>query len=317
MWKYIVKRLAIFLLVIVAATALTFYILHSLPGESTASVIVKYVFIGNTEVTPTNEEISFVTDKFDLGRPLYVQYLSWLDGIVHGNMGYSYINNKNVYQVITAKFPATLQLALACTIFSVVIGVPLGILAALRQNSWIDYFCNMGTLMGKSIPNFWLALMLILVFSLGFNLTPVVGYGTIQHMILPTLTLGIPSTAIFARLTRASMVDILRQDYIRTAKGKGLMPVVIVVRHALRNALLPLITVIGLEIGHMMSGAVIIENIFAWPGIGKLLVDAIKARDIPVIQGCVLMFIVTFLVINFLVDLIYPLVDPKIGRSET
>lgn len=304
------------MLVVVAATALTFYILHSIPGESTASVIVKYVFIGNTEITPTNEEIDFVTKKYDLERPLYAQYLSWVDGVLHGDMSYSYINNKDVYQLISAKFPATLQLALVCTLFSVVIGIPLGVFAALRQNSWIDYFCNTGALVGKSIPSFWLALMLIWVFSLKFNLTPVIGYGDLNHMVLPVLTMSIPSSAIFARLTRASMVEIMRQEYVRTAKGKGLSLGFIVVRHALKNAMLPLITVIGLEIGHLLGGAMIIESIFAWPGIGKLLIDSIEARDIPVIQGCVLLFIVTYLAINFLVDLVYPLADPRIARAD-
>lgn len=315
MWKYIIKRLAIFAFVIVAATALTFYVLHSLPGEP-ADVIVRYVFIGNTEITPTNEEIDFVKKKFDLDTPLYAQYLSWLGGILKGDMGYSYKSNNDVYKVISTKFLVTVQLALAAVILSIIIGIPLGIIAALRQNTWIDYFCSTSAVIFKSIPSFWLALMLIWFFSLTLDLTPVVGYGDIQHMILPVATLGISSSAVIARLTRYSMLDVMKQDYIRTAKGKGLSRNMIIYRHAFKNAMLPLITVIGLEIGHMLGGAVIIESIFAWPGIGKLLVDSISARDIPMIQGCVMLFVVIYVLINFCVDILYPLVDPRIRRTN-
>ena len=315
MWKYIIKRLAIFAFVIVAATALTFYVLHSLPGEP-ADVIVRYVFIGNTEITPTNEEIDFVKKKFDLDTPLYAQYLSWLGGILKGDMGYSYKSNNDVYKVISTKFLVTVQLALAAVILSIIIGIPLGIIAALRQNTCIDYFCSTSAVIFKSIPSFWLALMLIWFFSLTLDLTPVVGYGDIQHMILPVATLGISSSAVIARLTRYSMLDVMKQDYIRTAKGKGLSRNMIIYRHAFKNAMLPLITVIGLEIGHMLGGAVIIESIFAWPGIGKLLVDSISARDIPMIQGCVLLFVVIYVLINFCVDILYPLVDPRIRRAN-
>jgi peptide/nickel transport system permease protein len=315
MWKYIIKRLAIFAFVIVAATALTFYVLHSLPGEP-ADVIVRYVFIGNTEITPTNEEIDFVKKKFDLDTPLYAQYLSWLGGVLKGDMGYSYKSNNDVYKVISTKFLVTVQLALAAVILSIIIGIPLGIIAALRQNTWIDYFCSTSAVIFKSIPSFWLALMLIWFFSLTLDLTPVVGYGDIQHIILPVATLGISSSAVIARLTRYSMLDVMKQDYIRTAKGKGLSRNMIIYRHAFKNAMLPLITVIGLEIGHMLGGAVIIESIFAWPGIGKLLVDSISARDIPMIQGCVLLFVVIYVLINFCVDILYPLVDPRIRRAN-
>ena len=315
MWKYIIKRLAIFAFVIVAATALTFYVLHSLPGEP-ADVIVRYVFIGNTEITPTNEEIDFVKKKFDLDTPLYAQYLSWLGGILKGDMGYSYKSNNDVYKVISTKFLVTVQLALAAVILSIIIGIPLGIIAALRQNTCIDYFCSTSAVIFKSIPSFWLALMLIWFFSLTLDLTPVVGYGDIQHMILPVATLGISSSAVIARLTRYSMLDVMKQDYIRTAKGKGLSRNMIIYRHAFKNAMLPLITVIGLEIGHMLGGAVIIESIFAWPGIGQLLVDSISARDIPMIQGCVLLFVVIYVLINFCVDILYPLVDPRIRRAN-
>jgi peptide/nickel transport system permease protein len=279
-------------------------------------VIVRYVFIGNTEITPTNEEIDFVKKKFDLNKPLYAQYLSWLSGVLKGDMGYSYKSNNDVYKVISTKFLVTVQLALAAVALSIIIGVPLGIIAALWQNTWIDYSCSTSAVICKSIPGFWLALMLIWVFSLKLNLTPVVGYGDIQHMILPVATLGISSSAVIARLTRYNMLDVMKQDYIRTAKGKGLSRNMIVYRHAFKNAMLPLITVIGLEIGHMLGGAVIIESIFAWPGIGKLLVDSISARDIPMIQGCVLLFVIIYMLINFCVDMLYPLIDPRIRRTK-
>lgn len=315
-WKYLLTRLAIFVFVIFAATALVFYVMHSLPGEN-VQVITQYVLFGNVDINPTNDEVDFITHKFDLQLPLYVQYAQWADGILHGDWGVSYKNNVDVYGLIAAKFPATMQLALACVIASILIGIPLGVVSALYHNSWLDYFCSTGAVIGKSIPSFWLALMLIWIVSLKLDLTPVAGYGTIQHMFLPVITLGTAASAIIARLTRSSMLEVLGQDYIRTARGKGLAYGTIVFRHALKNALLPLVTVIGLEIGGMLGGSVIIESIFAWPGIGKLLMDSITARDIPVIQGCVLIFIVVYMAVNLAVDLSYSLVDPRIRGAVT
>jgi peptide/nickel transport system permease protein len=315
MWKFIVKHLAIFIFVIIAATALTFYVMHSLPGEN-VKVIAQYIIYGNVEIAPSNDEVNFITTKFNLDEPLYVQYISWLDGVIHGDMGYSYKSNQAVYSLIIDKLPATMLLSLVCVLVSILIGIPLGVIAALRHNTLIDYFCSAGAVIGKSIPSFWLAIMLIWIFSLKLDLTPVAGYGDIQHMILPVVTLGTSAAAVIARLTRSSMLEIMGQDYIRTAKGKGLSRNLIVYRHAFKNAMLPLITVIGLQVGGMLGGSVIVESIFAWPGIGKLMMDSINSRDIPVIEGCVFIFIITYMLVNFVVDLSYKYFDPRIGRDD-
>jgi len=311
MLKYIFKRLGIVILVVVGATALVFFMLHYIPGE-TADVMARYIFIGNIEIEPSDEDVALISQYYDLDKPLIVQYFSWLSEALQGNFGMSYKTGQPVLDEIVIRLPATIKLAVVSILVSLIIGIPLGIVAAIKQNSILDYICSTGAVIGVSIPNFWLALILILVFSIYLDLTPVMGSGSVEHMILPSITLGTGMAAVTARLTRSSMLEVIRQDYVRTARGKGLAEITIVVRHAMKNALIPVITIIGLEMGHLLGGTVIVETIFAWPGIGKLLIDAISQRDIPLIQGCVVFITIMYVFVNLIVDISYSIFDPRI-----
>ncbi|MCK9585736.1 MAG: ABC transporter permease [Methanothrix soehngenii] len=314
MLNNILKRLGIFCLVLTISTSLVFFMLHSLPGEN-AEVMAKYIFLGNVELNPSNEEVQLVKEKFDLDRSLLSQYYSWATNALHGDLGRSYKTNAPVREEILIRLPATITLALIAVLMSLLIGMPLGILAAVKQNSTTDYLCSATAVLGISMPNFWLALLLIMVFSLALKLTPTIGYGGPSHLILPVVTLGTATTAVVMRLTRSSTLEVMRQDYIRTARGKGLDHRDIMITHSLKNALIPIITMVGLEFGHLLGGAVIIETIFAWPGIGRLLIDSISARDIPVIQGTVLFITLMYMLLNFTIDILYPIFDPRIGGS--
>lgn len=315
MLEIILKRIGMFVLVVIASTSLVFFMLHSLPGES-AEVMAKYIFLGNVELTPSNEAIDIIKDKYDLEQPLIYQYATWIWNAIHGNLGKSYQTNDPVTEEILIRLPATMTLAFVSILLSLVIGIPAGIFAAVKQNSFTDYFCSTVSVLGISIPSFWLAILLIFVFSYTLDLTPTMGYGGIKSLILPAVALGTPASAVITRLMRSSMLEVMRQDYIRTAIGKGLSYRMVILRHALKNTFIPVITIIGLEFGHLLGGTVIIETIFAWPGIGRLLVTSISARDIPVIQGCIIFITIAYLVINFVTDISYSYLDPRIGRSK-
>lgn len=311
---YILRRLAAAVLVVAAASALTFFVLHLSPG-STPVIILKHAFIGLEEV-PNQSEIDAVTRQFNLTAPLYMQYFYWLGEALRGNLGNSYTYGVPVSHLLLAKLPATIILALVSTAVSLAIAIPLGVISAVKRNSAADHLCRMGALLAVSMPNFWLGLVLIILFSLKLDLLPVSGYGGIRHIILPCITLGASMAAVTTRIMRSSMLEVLSQDYIVTARAKGLSEKAVVLRHALRNALLPIITVGGLQFGHLLGGAAIVETVFAWPGIGKLLVDSILARDMPLIQGCILLIAAFYALINLLVDLFYAVLDPKISYGR-
>ncbi|HBT20559.1 MAG TPA: glutathione ABC transporter permease GsiC [Peptococcaceae bacterium] len=315
MLLYISKRLAATVLVIVAASMLTFLILNLIPGV-TPIMILKYAFIGLEEV-PNDSEIATIIERFNLNDPLYKQYFRWLMEVLGGNLGTSYVYGLPVSTLLLSKLPATVLLAATSTVFSLVISIPLGIVSAINRNTLIDHFCRLGSLFFVSMPNFWLGLILIIIFSLKLDLFPVTGYGKLEHLVLPCLTLGSGMAAVTTRVMRSSMLEVLNQDYIITARAKGLSETIVIFRHAVRNALLPVITVAGLQFGHLLGGSVIVETVFSWPGVGKLLVDSILARDIPLIQGCILLIATAYALINLFVDLFYALLDPKIryGRG--
>jgi len=315
MLKSILKRLGIVILVVVGATALVFFMLHYIPGE-TADVMARYIFIGNIEIDPSNEDVALISKYYELDKPLIVQYVSWLSRSLQGDLGMSYKTGQPVLEEIMIRLPATIKLAVVSVLISLIIGIPLGIVAAIRQNTIVDYICSTSAVIGVSIPNFWLALILILVFSIYLDLTPVMGSGGVEHIVLPAITLGTGMAAVIARLTRSSMLEVIRQDYVRTARGKGLAERTIIVRHAMKNALIPVITIIGLEMGHLLGGTVIVETIFAWPGIGKLLIDAISQRDLPLIQGCVVFITIMYVFVNLIVDISYSIFDPRISYER-
>ncbi|SDG30945.1 ABC transporter permease [Desulfosporosinus hippei] len=316
MGRFICKRLAATILVIVAASMLTFGILHLTPG-STPATILKYAFIGLEEI-PTDAEITEITTRFKLSDPLYQQYYRWIKQALRGDLGDSYVYRLPVAELIGLRFPATALLAVLSVTLSLLISIPLGILCAVKRNTFFDHFNRLLALFAVAMPSFWLAYLLIIVFSLGFNLFPVAGFRSLSSLVLPCVTLAAGMGAVTLRIMRSSMLEVMGQDYILTARSKGLYERSVIAKHALKNAFLPVVTVVGLQFGHMLGGSVIVETVFSWPGIGKLLIDSIFAKDIPVVQGCILLIAGTYALVNLLVDLSYALMDPRIryGRES-
>ena len=310
MFRYLFKRLAFMGVTVLAVCALTFFLMNIIPG-GTAELILKHTVLELEEI-PTDEQIAEISSRYNLHDPLYIQFGNWLAGALQGDLGSSYIQKKPVSYLLLLRLPATIQLAFAAMSIAVLIGVPLGIFCAIRENKFTDYILRIVTLMGVSMPGFWLALILILFFSVNLKLFPVAGYGELRYLVLPAVALSAHSLALTLRMVRTGMLEVMSQPYIAFAISKGLSPRHVIARHALKNALLPAITVLALSLGHMLGGAVVIESIFAWPGVGSLLVDAISGRDIPLVQGCVLTIVGVFVTINILVDLTYTYLDPRI-----
>ena len=310
MMGYLLKRLAFMGVTVLAVCALTFFLMNIIPG-GTAELILKHTVLELEEI-PTDEQIAEISSRYNLHDPLYIQFGNWLAGALQGDLGSSYIQKKPVSYLLLLRLPATILLAFAAMSIAVLIGVPLGIFCAIRENKFTDYILRIVTLMGVSMPGFWLALILILFFSVNLKLFPVAGYGELRYLVLPAVALSAHSLALTLRMVRTGMLEVMSQPYIAFAISKGLSPRYVIVRHALKNALLPAITVLALSLGHMLGGAVVIESIFAWPGVGSLLVDAISGRDIPLVQGCVLTIVGVFVTINLLVDLTYTYLDPRI-----
>jgi ABC-type dipeptide/oligopeptide/nickel transport system permease component len=264
----------------------------------------------------TEQDIDQLREVLNLDRPLPEQYLIWLRGAVQGDFGRSYIYGNPVTEELASRFPATVLLALSALLVTVVVGIPLGILSAVKQGQWADRLALVGSLIGVSVPKFLFGFLFIWTLSYRLPLFPTGGSGSLRHLVLPALTLGLPTAAVVMRLTRASMLEVLRQDYVRTARGKGLQESVVLVRHALKNALIPVITVLGLQFGFLLSGSVVTEQVFAWPGIGSLLVNAATLGDYPVVQGATMLLTVIFIAVNLAVDLAYGLLDVRVRLGE-
>ncbi len=312
MLKYILKRIFLVFFVVIGVTIVTFSTMHFAPGDP-AEVIA----VARYGDDLTQEQIDWVrvTEGFD--SPVYIQYLKWIKHVSRLDLGRSLVTSHDILEEITIRLPATFKLAVSSLVISLCIAIPAGIISAVRKNTIIDHLCMSAALLGVSIPNFWLGLLLIWLFSLTLHLFPSYGYGGCEHLVLPAITLGTSMAAITTRLTRSSMLDVLNQEYIVTAKAKGLDEKTIILRHALKNAMLPVITFAGLQLGFLLGGAVIVETIFAWPGIGKLLVDSIYARDFAMVQGCVLFIAVLFAFTNLIVDITYAFLDPRIRYEKT
>jgi peptide/nickel transport system permease protein len=294
------------LLVILGVSVITFSLTYVVPADP-ALVIAG--------PRATAEAIANIRAQLGLDRPLYVQYGEYVWGLVHLDLGKSYLRNRPVLGQILERFGATAQLALACVLMQLVIGLPIGVVSAVKQHSLSDRASMLFSLLFLSAPPFWLGL--VLLFLLGFlvPIFPLGGYGTPLHVVLPALTLGLSGSAWYARMLRSSMLDILSADYVRTARAKGLRPRTVDRRHVMRNALLPVSTIVGLQIGLLLSGAVLTETVFAWPGVGSWLKDAIFNRDYPVLQGGILFLAVVFVVVNLLVDISYGIINPRIRLS--
>ena len=310
MTYYLLRRFYAMLIILVCVSAITFSLMHLVPGDS-AQIIAEKKY-GEEVTGPT---VELVRREMGLDRPIVIQYFSWLGGILRGDFGESFSSGQPVWREIMTRLPVTAELALAALLVSLVIAIPVGIISAVKQYSLLDNASMVGALVGVSMPNFWLGLLLILFFSLHLDWLPVFGRGGLEHLVLPALTLGTGMAAVTTRLTRSSILEVLRQDYVRTARAKGLPEIVVMNRHVLKNSLIPVITVVGLQFGALLEGAVVVEVIFAWPGIGRLLYDSIFARDFPVIQGCVFIIAVMYVTVNLLVDISYAWLDPRI-RSE-
>lgn len=284
-------------------TLVIFLMIRLIPGDP-ARVIAG--------LQASDEEVRRIRTQLGLDEPIHVQYGVFLHQLLRGNLGISAVTRAPVSEEIGARLEATAKLALSSIVLATIIGMGAGIVSATRQYSVLDYTVMGVALFGLSIPVFWLGMMLMLLFSVTLHWLPAGGYGTPAHLVLPTVALAAFSVAIIARLTRSSLLEVFGHDYVRTARAKGLQDRVVVLRHALKNALIPVLTVVGLQFGALLSGAVLTETTFAWPGMGRLLVSAIGARDYPVIQGIVLVFALTFTVVNLVVDLLYAYVDPRI-----
>jgi peptide/nickel transport system permease protein len=309
--NYVIKRILLVIPVLLGISIVVFSMTRLIPGDVVA------VLLGTNTDPKTAAELRHL---LGLDQPLWKQYVQWLWKLLHGDMGVSLRTGRSVIGEILKQFPATLQLATAAMFFSLLVAIPLGTIAAARRNSGYDYGSSFISILGVSTPDFWLGTMLILIFALWLRWLPPAGYyaflqdpiRSITYLILPAFSLGTGLMAVVMRMTRSSMLEVIRQDFIRTARSKGLEEKRVIYQHALRNAMIPVITVIGIQSGYILGGSVIIEQVFARPGVGRLALQAINQRDYPMVQGTVLFVTVLFVMINLVVDLLYAYIDPRI-----
>ncbi|HZP96297.1 MAG TPA: ABC transporter permease [Candidatus Limnocylindria bacterium] len=306
MLRYALRRLVQLVPVLVGVSLMTFAILHAIPGDPIAVLAPQ---------DATEQDIDALRTEFGLNQPLPVQYLVYVGHVLQGNLGRSIRTRDPVAETLWRRLQFTLQLTLLSVLVGVLLGVLAGVVAATHQNTWIDNAIMVTALTLLSIPGFWLSLMLLLVFAGVLHWLPSGGVGGPQHLVLPVFVISHGAAAVIARFTRASMLEVIRQDYIRTVRANGIPERFVVYKHALRNALNPVITIVGLQFGFLLGGSAIVETIFALPGIGRLMVSAINTRDYPVIQGGILLIAVTFVLVNLLTDLVYALVNPRIRYS--
>jgi len=311
MSRYIIRRLMQMLVVLLLASVGIFLIVHILPGDAAL------VYAGPNA---TDDVVAAVRHTMGLDQSLPVQYVVWFGHVMRGDLGKSYVNGFTVTRLLLQRLPVTLELAIASILLSLVIAVPTGILAAIKQGSVFDYFVTGLNGLGLAVPPFWFGLILILVVALGFHWLPASGYadpskglgGALKHLILPTVTLSFQVAAILSRFMKSVTLDVLQEDYVRTARAKGVRERQVQIRHVLANSMVTFVTILGLQFGRLLGGVVIIESVFAWPGIGRLLLDAIGNRDYLVIQGGLLFFVLLFMIINLVTDLMYALLDPRV-----
>ena len=312
MGKYIIRRVLAILLVLWAVATLTYFTVHVTPGDTATAIIIE-----RDGPEAVNEEtLNFIRTKFDLTRPIGVQYLEWLGKVLQGDFGISYRYNMPVKEMLSIRLPNTLRLGGTACLISLLIALPLGVMSALKHNKLFDHLSRIFTLALSSFPGFWLAIMGIVLFSIKLKLLPTSGMNTPSSIILPALTLSVGMTAATTRMLRSSMLDVLNQDYMLVARAKGLSKNRTIIAHGFRNAIPPIITIVGLQIGHILGGAVIIESIFAWPGIGDLFINAVNSKDTPMIEGCVILISFGYAFINLIVDIIYACIDPRVKYTN-
>ena len=303
MTTFLIRRLLLIIPVLVGVATLVFALIHLVPGDPVQAML-------GESASPA--EMEQLRARLGLDRPVSAQYVKFMKGAATGDLGRSLRTNQPVAQVIAERMPATFELALAAMAVAISVAIPLGILAAVRVGTPIDHVATTVALIGISMPNFWLGPLLALVFSVSLGWLPVSGRGTLANLVLPAITLGAPLAAVLARMTRASVIQELQEPHVLAARARGVSRSRAVLKHAFRNSLIPIITVLGLQLGSVLTGAVITETIFAWPGVGRLLVQSIGARDYPTVQGCILLIAVTYVAANFVVDVLYGWLDPRI-----
>jgi len=328
---YIIKRLLQIIPVILGVTLIAFALIHLAPGDPVRTMLGQHA---------TQQEIEDIRAKYGLDQPLYVQYFIWLGDVLQGDLGRSILSHEQVTTEIASRFPNTIELAIAAMLFAILIGVVAGIISATKQYYVADYSVMGLALFGISMPVFWLGIMLMMIFGVFLGWLPIGGridlllpfqritgfmvidsiitlngaalISVIRHLLLPAIALGTIPMAIIARTTRSSMLEVLRQDFIRTERAKGLSERKVIYKHAIRNAMVPVVTVIGLNFGLLLSGAILTETVFSWPGVGRLVVDAVYARDYPLVIGCILVFALVFVIVNLITDILYTYIDPRI-----
>ena len=303
MIHFLSRRLLLTIPVLFGVATLVFSLIHLVPGDPVQSML-------GDSASPS--DMANLRARLGLDRPLYVQYGSFLAGLAKGDLGVSLRTNQPVAAAIAERLPATFELASAAMILAVLVAIPLGILAAVRAGTRVDHLATTLSLVGISMPNFWLGPLLAIVFAVTLGWLPVAGRGTLAHLVLPAITLGAPLAAVLTRMTRASVIEELRELYVIAARARGVSKARAVLKHAFRNSLIPIVTVLGLQIGAVLTGAVITETIFAWPGVGRLLIQSISFRDYPMVQGCILLIAITYVSMNLLTDVVYGLLDPRI-----
>jgi len=301
--RFLVRRLLLTLPVLIGVSTLVFSLIHLIPGDPVQTML-------GESASPA--DMAQMRTRLGLDRPLLVQYGAFMKGAVSGDLGRSLRTNQPVVSEIAQRFPATLELALSAMAVALLIAIPLGIIAAVNANTRIDHLATTVALLGISVPNFWLGPLLAIVFSIELGWLPVSGRGTLAHLVLPAITLGAPLSAVLARMTRASLLEELRELYVLAAESRGVSRTRAVLRHAFRNSLIPVVTIIGLQAGVVLTGAVVTETIFAWPGVGRYLIQSITARDYPAVQGCILFIAIAYVSVNLITDLAYGFLDPRI-----
>jgi peptide/nickel transport system permease protein/oligopeptide transport system permease protein len=306
MLTFVVRRLLLAVPVLLGVVFAVMLTIDLLPGDAVSLMLGEHA---------TKDAVAALRDHLGLDKPFAVRYVDYVGRVARGDLGRSIQQNRPVAAELADAWPATLQLTVAALVLAAGIGIAAGIVSAVWPNSLFDAGARLASLFGLSMPIFWTGLVLIVIFSLWLNWLPVGGAGTLAHLVLPAVTLALPSVAMVARMTRSAVLDVLGEDYVRTARAKGLAETAVLTRHALRNALIPILTLLGLQSGQLMGGAVLTETVFAWPGLGRLMVKAIFARDFILLQGAVLVFALVFVVVNLIVDLSYGLLDPRVGRQ--
>ena len=307
MKRYLLHRLFLFLPTLLGVLTLVFFLIHLIPGDPIE------VMLGETASAADKDALR---RELGLNQPLWSQYLRFLTGLFQGDLGRSLYEQERVLNLILIRLPATLELTMGAMTVALLMAFPLGIMAAVKRDSWIDRFSLLFSLLGLAMPNFCLGPLLMIIFSIELGWLPVSGRGSMIHLILPSLTLGMAMAVILTRMIRSSLLETIHEEYIQTARAKGLSEQRVWLKHALRNSLLSVITILGLQFGALLAGSIITETIFTWPGIGRLTIQAIQTRDYPLAQGCVLVIATSYLLVNLLTDILYHIVDPRISYAK-